>query len=106
MADALKTEINQRIFNPLGLVQWTSGTGSLADHGRQIGRNRHDRRPAIGKGPNPWHVAIGAPRKRRAGQDEGKGNYVAEGSHPMSPLAIWTWDALIGIGVRRAAASS
>ena len=90
MADALKTEVKQRIFNPLGLVQWTSGTGSLADHGRQIGRNRHDRRPAIGKGPNPWHVAIGTPRERRAGQDEGKGNYVAEGSHPTSPLTIWT----------------
>jgi hypothetical protein len=64
-------------------------TGLLADDGRQVGLRRHHRRSAIGKRPYPRHVAIGAAGQRRAGQNENKGNDVAEGSHLMSPFTIW-----------------
>jgi hypothetical protein len=57
-------------FRPFSLVQWPSGTRSLADYSQHVRCDRHDWRSAIGKRRYPRHVAIGAAGQRRAGQDE------------------------------------
>jgi hypothetical protein len=66
----LKTEAKWGNFVPFSLVQWPSGTGSLADYSQHVSCDRHGWRSAIGKRPYPRHVAIGAAGQRRAGQDE------------------------------------
>ncbi len=58
-------------------------------------RSRHqlrcrskDRRSAIGEGSDPRQVAIGRACHGGPGQNENKGDHVAEGSHFISPRTI------------------